>query len=491
MNDYEHLFNRLASFKEWPLNFPVALALANAGLFYTGRVDEVCCYKCHCYINDWKDYDSPVERHKLASPHCPIVLTDSWPILSEPAVTEPPIADFQPEEEENSEPVQPTSPQQENVPNPVSRHGGNIISSDSQSLHMKSEAVRLRTFVGWFQMHVLPEDLAKEGFFSMNIGDCVKCAFCSGILKQWVPGDIPFIEHKKYYPGCPFVCGLPVGNIPIKPAKGGLKEKKGGQKENSYKDSRQIPDSLLDASIFSDFSHRRSSFANHLHLLRIQNPDSFAVAGFYYVGPADTVKCFSCDGVLRNWSLEDDPWIEHAVWYPGCNFLLAIKGHDFVEAILRRKEQSRVMGQSSPPVVSIDLEKRQPEHIKDLTIQNPAEESEDATFLKQQYLSSSTSSLQLSASNVDAAVSSHSPGASSSPNLDKHLKIKDEDLTNATNSDDNQSDVLLCKICMDKMANTVFLPCVHLLCCEDCAPVILECPVCRGIINDTLKIYIP
>lgn len=46
--------------------------------------------------------------------------------------------------------------------------------------------------------------------------------------------------------------------------------------------------------------------------------------------------------------------------------------------------------------VSIDLEKRQPEHIKDLTIQNPAEESEDATFLKQQYLSSSTSSLQLS-----------------------------------------------------------------------------------------------
>lgn len=66
---------------------------------------------------------------------------------------------------------------------------------------------------------------------------------------------------------------------------------------------------------------------------------------FIFLGPADTVKCFSCDGVLRNWSLEDDPWIEHAVWYPGCNFLLAIKGHDFVEAILRRKEQSRVMVQ--------------------------------------------------------------------------------------------------------------------------------------------------
>lgn len=237
MNDYENLLNRLASFKEWPLNFPGAQALANAGLFYTGRVDEVCCYKCRCYINEWKDYDSPVERHKLASPHCPIVLTDAWPISSEPAATEPPIADIQPEEEENFEPVQLTSPQQEHVPNPVSRHGVNMISSDSQSSHMKSEAVRLRTFVGWFQAHVTPEDLAKEGFFSMNIGDCVRCAFCSGILKQWVPGDIPFIEHKKHYPGCPFVRGLPVGNIPITPAKGGL-VKKDGPKENSYIDPR-------------------------------------------------------------------------------------------------------------------------------------------------------------------------------------------------------------------------------------------------------------
>lgn len=47
---------------------------------------------------------------------------------------------------------------------------------------------------------------------------------------------------------------------------------------------QQVPDSSLDASNFSDLSHRRSSFANHLHLLRIQNPDSLAVAGFYYVG---------------------------------------------------------------------------------------------------------------------------------------------------------------------------------------------------------------
>lgn len=164
-------------------------------------------------------------------------MTDAWPISSEPAATEPPIADIQPEEEENFEPVQLTSPQQEHVPNPVSRHGVNMISSDSQSSHMKSEAVRLRTFVGWFQAHVTPEDLAKEGFFSMNIGDCVRCAFCSGILKQWVPGDIPFIEHKKHYPGCPFVRGLPVGNIPITPAKGGL-VKKDGPKENSYIDPR-------------------------------------------------------------------------------------------------------------------------------------------------------------------------------------------------------------------------------------------------------------
>ena len=34
------------------------------------------------------------------------------------------------------------------------------------------------------------------------------------------------------------------------------------------------------------------------------------------VGKRDTVQCFSCGGCLGNWEDGDDPWKEHAKWFP-------------------------------------------------------------------------------------------------------------------------------------------------------------------------------
>lgn len=33
-------------------------------------------------------------------------------------------------------------------------------------------------------------------------------------------------------------------------------------------------------------------------------------------GQGDVVRCFYCDGGVRSWSFGDDPWREHAKWYP-------------------------------------------------------------------------------------------------------------------------------------------------------------------------------
>ena len=39
-------------------------------------------------------------------------------------------------------------------------------------------------------------------------------------------------------------------------------------------------------------------------------------AGFFYLGERDRVKCWYCNGGLQNWDYEDDPWTEHAKWFP-------------------------------------------------------------------------------------------------------------------------------------------------------------------------------
>ena len=47
----------------------------------------------------------------------------------------------------------------------------------------------------------------------------------------------------------------------------------------------------------------------------------------------------------------------------------------------------------------------------------------------------------------------------------------------------------LCKICMDNDVGVVFLPCGHLICCTLCAPALKDCPLCRQMIQGTVKTY--
>ena len=49
-----------------------------------------------------------------------------------------------------------------------------------------------------------------------------------------------------------------------------------------------------------------------------------------------------------------------------------------------------------------------------------------------------------------------------------------------------------CVICLDKSSTHAVRPCGHLVACSDCAENLSkECPICRCIISDTLKIFIP
>jgi len=50
----------------------------------------------------------------------------------------------------------------------------------------------------------------------------------------------------------------------------------------------------------------------------------------------DYVKCFYCGGGLRNWNHTDEPWIEHAKWFPRCAFVILNRGYNYVRAFSRR-----------------------------------------------------------------------------------------------------------------------------------------------------------
>ncbi len=87
---------------------------------------------------------------------------------------------------------------------------------------------------------------------------------------------------------------------------------------------------------YSTCEARLRSFRDWPPALR-QRPQQLAEAGFFYMGLSDQVKCFSCDGGLRNWQSEDEPWTEHARWFSRCNFVRLVKGDEFVAKSLSER----------------------------------------------------------------------------------------------------------------------------------------------------------
>ena len=80
----------------------------------------------------------------------------------------------------------------------------------------------------------------------------------------------------------------------------------------------------------------------------------------------------------------------------------------------------------------------------------------------------------------------------------REAKIQDSDLSQSSERSSKNSLVKenerlkmmkTCKICLGTDVQTLFLPCRHLTCCEQCANSIRNCPMCRRLILGTVKTY--
>ncbi|XP_066543995.1 baculoviral IAP repeat-containing protein 1e isoform X1 [Amia ocellicauda] len=165
---------------------------------------------------------------------------------------------------------------------------------------MRSELERLRSFQ-WEDVWGSPSELAEAGFYSIAEHKAMQC-FCCGILVCYVPPQrSPLDVHEEREPGCGFITGKDVRNIP------------------KY-DTRVQASDYMSPDTFDTKEKRLESFSNWPFYTQIDTV-LFADAGFVYTGQKDNVLCFSCGGCLGHWEVDDDPWREHAKWFPECEYL--------------------------------------------------------------------------------------------------------------------------------------------------------------------------
>uniref|UniRef100_A0A7N9ANF7 Baculoviral IAP repeat containing 2 n=1 Tax=Mastacembelus armatus TaxID=205130 RepID=A0A7N9ANF7_9TELE len=332
---------RISTFARFPMSGVTERSLARAGWFYTGVGDRVQCFRCNVTTEGWQAGDCPTEKHRLLSPSCSFIqsLPSTANLLSSSHSAFSPL----PFRRIFDEPVGYLNMGFSAPPpsSPLSSRGVEDMSHQRPTCHnpsMRREQDRLDSFHSWTLSIITPAELAKAGFYYLGQGDRVACFSCGGQLSNWEPGDRAVSEHQRHYPNCRFVRGDRADNVSL-----------AGAVNVSNPAMQQSEERLL-------------TFVNWPTRIPVR-PDQLSKAGFYYVGRNDDVKCFCCDGGLRCWESGDDPWVEHAKWFPRCEYLLQEKGQEFVHQIQARFprlfEQLLINGDTAsrdfvdPPVVHL------------------------------------------------------------------------------------------------------------------------------------------
>ena len=192
----------------------------------------------------------------------------------------------------------------------------------------------------------------------------------------------------------------------------------------------------------------------------------------FFLGVSDHVLCFSCDGGLKNWEPNDDPWTEHETWFGQCPYL-------------------NLMKNESPETGST-----RPETAVAVTVQNLVKSNVTANNVA----SPNNVAIQINNVNEQTENSKAGPGSTDS-GYSSPTEIEVEHMTEAESKggamnvkdlqqeNEKLKDEKSCRVCFLHESNIVFLPCKHLATCPQCAASLKDCPVCRTPITATIKIY--
>uniref|UniRef100_A0A5F5PJR0 NLR family apoptosis inhibitory protein n=1 Tax=Equus caballus TaxID=9796 RepID=A0A5F5PJR0_HORSE len=188
---------------------------------------------------------------------------------------------------------------------------------------MRSEAKRLKTFATYEAYSSwTPQEMAAAGFHFTGVRAGVQCFCCGLILFGASLHKRPLDDHKRLRPDCGFLLGEDVGNV----AKYEVRV-------------RKPPGTLRgDAARYREEEARLKSFKDWPFYAQATAPRELSAAGFVFTGSRDAAQCFSCGGCLGNWEDGDDPWKEHAKWFPKCEFLQSKKSSEEIAQYIQSYE---------------------------------------------------------------------------------------------------------------------------------------------------------
>nr|QDW81176.1 iap-5 [Cydia pomonella granulovirus] len=151
---------------------------------------------------------------------------------------------------------------------------------------------RLNSFKYW-PGHEDKEKLALMGFYFSGMGDQIVCHYCKLDLYNFATGAEDSVrDHKRYSPHCPFLLN----------------------NTTHYINTRFISPRIISSNYplltphkgdYSLLEHRINSFQNFPASLKSLVSD-LSANGFYYTNIGDTVCCYACLIIAKDWTMNSD-----------------------------------------------------------------------------------------------------------------------------------------------------------------------------------------
>lgn len=238
---------------------------------------------------------------------------------------------------------------------------------------------------------------------------------------------------------------------------------------------------------YADLKERLKSFSGWPAHQAVE-PSQLAAAGFFFTGSLDRVRCFSCGVRLRDWKAGENPWIEHSKYSPNCAFIKQFEQEDFVN-IYRGLNKSccTLVDELGRPLRGAGLKEEASEDvcIDEGSVQEKCTRSgnEDNKYhsetgepdLPVPNLIDPNCKDVLPVETVNFAIANmEETGSERERLLEENCRLKR---------------IVSCRICCEQERCILFLPCAHLVSCQVCAEGLSNCDICRGIINEKVRIY--
>lgn len=243
------------------------------------------------------------------------------------------------------------------------------------------------------------------------------------------------------------------------------------------------------------------------------------------MGERDRVKCYYCYGGLQNWAFEDEPWFEHAKWFPLCEYVLQNKGPEYVERVNHRFAnlvRPKGAGSREPSDMNrygdaVARSRRPQEYFasQPLPIIDPGEERRK----KQEQIEKEMGHSDVIQAAFELGFEKHHIRRALSIRLDEYgrgfgkvetlvtylLDMQsqgepsvEECCGKTAEPEEEESEITKvkqlikqdkCRICQNEQARTVLLPCGHLVVCKQCGISTSHCPVCRVKVASRIEVF--